>query len=101
MRIEVKRKMENDREYGRRRQEKKEREKEREKEKDRERKPRRRNDLVGLSETSFIFSSRLNIKDNLIIEGFSKASRLFVPSRSSFLYASFYPFICQLWVSRI
>lgn len=66
-----------------------------------ERKKDWRNDLVGLSQTSFIFSSRLNIKDNLIIEGFSKASRLFVPSRSSFLYASFYPFICQLWLSRI
>lgn len=51
----------------------------------------RRNDLVGLSWTSFIFSSRLNIKDNLIIEGFPKASRLFVLSRSSFPRASFYP----------
>lgn len=56
----------------------------------------RRNDLVGLSWTSFIFSSRLNIKDNLIIEGFPKASRLFVLSRSSFPRASFYPFIRRL-----
>ena len=71
----------------------------REKERERETVDRecRRNDLVGLSWTSFIFSSRLNIKDNLIIEGFSKASRLFVLSRSSFPRASFYPFIRRLW----
>ena len=56
----------------------------------------RRNDLVGLSRTSFIFYPRLNIKDNLIIGGFSKASQLLLPP-SSFLRASFYPFSRRPW----
>lgn len=40
---------------------------------------RNRNGSAGLSRTSFIFSPRLNIKDNLIIGGFShtKAGRAF------------------------
>lgn len=52
----------------------------------------RRNGSAGLSRTSFIFSPRLNIKDNLIIGGFShtKASRAF--SRSS-LCLSFHLFL--------
>lgn len=70
--------------------------------KEREKKTRegKRNDSVGLSRTSFIFSSRLNIKDNLIIGGFSKASRFFLP-RSSFTPASFYPlYPSSLIISR-
>lgn len=35
----------------------------------------RRNGSAGLSGTSFIFSPRLNIKDNLIIGGFSRTQR--------------------------
>lgn len=52
----------------------------------------RRNGSAGLSRTSFIFSPRLNIKDNLIIGGFShtKAGRAF--SRSS-LCLSFHLFL--------
>lgn len=42
----------------------------------REKRQNRRNGSAGLSRTSFIFSPRLNIKDNLIIGGFSKAGRV-------------------------
>lgn len=42
----------------------------------REKKQNRRNGSADLSRTSFIFSPRLNIKDNLIIGGFLKTGRI-------------------------
>lgn len=79
------------REKYRREEETKKRERERHTRRREEKKRQnRRNGSAGLSRTSFIFSPRLNIKDNLIIGGFSKAGRAhFLARLSVSLYASF------------
>lgn len=65
----------------------------------------RRNGSAGLSRSSFIFSPRLNIKDNLIIGGFSKADRPSCPLsslRSSVLVSSstLDPSVCRRCISE-
>jgi len=49
--------------------------------------------LGRLSRASFIFSPRLNIKDNLIIEGFSKAGRILLFSLLPLLPLPLLPFL--------